>query len=640
MGSLAARSLPLAESPAIPQHQAAFRSAAEAMLLIDPLADRIVDVNRAAEGLLGYEREALLRLRVTELHPGQRPGLCVFTEEVLQRGAGWSRELECRRGDGSTFRPEYCASVYRVEAGPQLLVTLRDPQERDRREARSEADAYIRRGIAEWKRVESLFREIERGNQLILRAAGEGIYGVNAEGRTTFVNPAAARLLGWRAEELVGRDMHGLIHHTTACGHPYPEHECPIYAAFRDGVMRRVDDEVFWRRDGTPITVEYTSTPIRDQGRLVGAVIVFRDVTPRKEAEERLRAALDEVNTLKQRLELENAYLQEEIRTEYHHPEIIGSSPAIQQVIHQVELVAPTEANVLVTGESGTGKELIARALHQASARRDRPLIRVNCAAVPRELFESEFFGHVKGAFTGALRDRVGRFELADGGTLFLDEVGELPMELQGKLLRVIQEGQFERVGEAATRKVDVRLIAATNRDLRREVREGRFREDLYFRLNVFPIESVCLRDRREDIPQLAAHFLQRTAQRLNLPGLGLTQGDVQALQAYDWPGNVRELENVIERAAIIAGGGRLRFDLPAAKARPRAARASAPAAERPLTEEERRQRVYEDTVAALRSCEGRVFGPRGAAHLLGLKPTTLASRLKAWGIDRRDYAG
>jgi transcriptional regulator with GAF, ATPase, and Fis domain len=213
-------------------------------------------------------------------------------------------------------------------------------------------------------------------------------------------------------------------------------------------------------------------------------------------------------------------------------------------------------------------------------------------------------------------------------------------MELQGKLLRVIQEGQFERVGEAVTRKVDVRLIAATNRDLRREVREGRFREDLYFRLNVFPIESVCLRDRREDIPQLAAHFLQRTAQRLNLPGLGLTQGDVQALQAYDWPGNVRELENVIERAAIIAGGGRLRFDLPAAKARPRAARASAPAAERPLTEEERRQRVYEDTVAALRSCEGRVFGPRGAAHLLGLKPTTLASRLKAWGIDRRDYAG
>jgi transcriptional regulator with GAF, ATPase, and Fis domain len=234
----------------------------------------------------------------------------------------------------------------------------------------------------------------------------------------------------------------------------------------------------------------------------------------------------------------------------------------------------------------------------------------------------------------------VGRFELADGGTLFLDEVGELPMELQGKLLRVIQEGQFERVGEEATRKVDVRLIAATNRDLKREVREGRFREDLYFRLNVFPIESVALRDRLDDIPLLAAHFLERASQRLKLPRLRLTRGDVRALMSYDWPGNVRELENVIERAAIVATDGRLHFDLPrtARSAQPVEATSAARPPERPLTEEERRRLDYENTLRALRLCGGKVFGEGGAAQMLGVRPTTLASRIKAWGIDRRAY--
>ena len=257
--------------------------------------------------------------------------------------------------------------------------------------------------------------------------------------------------------------------------------------------MHNVDGEVFWRKDGTPVWVEYTSTPIRDRGMVVGAVIVFRDVSQRREADEKLHAALAEVDRLRERLELENAYLQEEIRIETNPRGIIGQSAAIQKTLRQVKLVAPTTAAVMITGESGTGKELIARAIHEASSRRDRPLIRVNCAAIPRELFESEFFGHVKGAFTGAVRDRIGRFELADGGTLFLDEVGEIPLELQGKLLRVLQEGNFERVGEERTRAVDVRLIAATNRDLKQEVARGRFREDLYFRLNVFPVESVPL---------------------------------------------------------------------------------------------------------------------------------------------------
>ena len=342
---------------------------------------------------------------------------------------------------------------------------------------------------------------------MILRAAGEGIYGVNAEGKTTFVNPAAERMLGWTAEELIGRDMHSIVHHTHPDGSHYQEHDCPIYAAFRDGAVHQVDTEVFWRKDGTSFWVEYTSTPINEGGQVVGAVIVFRDVTQRREADEKLRAAHEEVDRLRERLELENAYLQEEIRIEGNHHGIVGRSAAIQKILRQVELVAPTDATVLISGESGTGKELIARAIHDASKRSRRPLIRVNCATIPREAFESEFFGHAKGAFEGALRDGVGRFELADGGTLFLDEVADMPIELQGKLLRVLEENNFERVGEAQTRTVDVRVIAATNRDLKQEVRRGRFREDLYFRLDVFPIESIPLRERRDDIPLLGRAF-------------------------------------------------------------------------------------------------------------------------------------
>ena len=267
----------------------------------------------------------------------------------------------------------------------------------------------------------------------------------------------------------------------------------------------------------------------------------------------------------------------------------------------------------MITGESGTGKELIARAIHEASSRRDRPLIRVNCAAIPRELFESEFFGHVRGAFTGAMRDRIGRFELADGGTLFLDEVGEIPLELQGKLLRVLQEGKFERVGEERTRAVDVRVIAATNRDLKQEVQRGRFREDLYFRLNVFPVESVPLRERREDIPLLAQHFLNSESKALKSE-LRLSEGDARRLSRYDWPGNVRELQNVIERAAILAQNGRLRIDLPdvsGAQPSPGAQRVKADSRPAVMTSSEMRAHERANIVAALAGLRRQGIRPR-----------------------------
>ncbi|GGB31297.1 transcriptional regulator [Tistrella bauzanensis] len=635
-------------------HRLLFQAAAQPMLVFDPIADRILLANPAAGRLYGMPADTLAALRMSELHAGQMPALVVFTEAVLDKGHAWTRGMAITRPDGSDVVAEYDGTRLPPDAGGTLiLLVATDQDDRHRRDVDAEADAYLKSGIAEWRRVERFFRDVERQNQLILRAAGEGIYGINADGHTTFVNPAAERLLGWRAEELVGHDMHGMVHHTHADGSHYPEHECPIYAAFREGEIRHVEDEVFWCRDGRPIRVEYTSTPIRDRGMVVGAVIVFRDVTSRREAEERLHAALAEVDALRERLERENAYLLEEIRTEVNHHHIIGRNAAIQKIAQQIDLVAPTDANVLITGESGTGKELIARAIHEAGRRSHRPLIRVNCAAIPRELFESEFFGHVRGAFTGAVRDRVGRFELADGGTLFLDEVGEIPLELQGKLLRVLQEGHFERVGEERTRAVDVRIVAATNRDLKDEVRRGRFREDLYFRLNVFPIESVPLRERLDDVPLLAAHFLAQTCRRLNIPALKLTRGDVERLTGYDWPGNVRELENVIERAAILASGGRLRFDLEMRDPPPAIPGPASPVAIAPMagaaetataesaaiiTETERRNRDRQAIEAALSRCGGRIYGPAGAAALLDLPPTTLASRLRALRIDARRF--
>jgi transcriptional regulator with GAF, ATPase, and Fis domain len=345
--------------------------------------------------------------------------------------------------------------------------------------------------------------------------------------------------------------------------------------------------------------------------------------------------AFAEIERLREQLEAENTYLREEVQgATPARGRLVGRSAPLRKVLDQIEMVAPTEANVLILGESGTGKELVAREIHERSRRRHRALIRVNCASIPHELFESEFFGHARGAFTGALRDRAGRFQAADGGTLLLDEVGEIPLALQGKLLRAIQEGQFERVGEDAARHVDVRLLAATNRDLAAEVKAGRFREDLYYRLSVFPIHLPPLRERPADIPILTAHFVELAARRLNLPRPALSPAEVERLVAYAWPGNIRELQNAIERAMILSRGGPLRF---ADTLSPGAAPGPPPAAAAPdvVSEAAMRDLARRNLEAALNECSGRIYGPDGAAALLGVKPTTLASRLRVLGIRR-----
>ena len=318
---------------------------------------------------------------------------------------------------------------------------------------------------------------------------------------------------------------------------------------------------------------------------------------------------------------------------------IVGRSAALRRVLRNVDTIAPTNATILIFGETGTGKELIVDAIHQRSRRRDRPLVRVNCSSIPKELFESEFFGHMKGAFTGAIKDRLGRFEAAEGGTLFLDEVGEIPLELQSKLLRVLQEKSYERVGEDRTRHADVRIVAATNRDLKKEVAEGRFREDLYYRLNVFQLKVAPLRERPEDVPLLAKHFVDSSAKELSCPKPRLTEAGIKALQAYDWPGNIRELRNVIERAVIFAQGGVLDFDVPAfgssADLTSFAPRDGDQIEPEYLTEVEIRHRERQNLFAVLQKAGWKIKGAGGAAELLGVTPTTLFARMQKIGLKR-----
>jgi transcriptional regulator with GAF, ATPase, and Fis domain len=378
--------------------------------------------------------------------------------------------------------------------------------------------------------------------------------------------------------------------------------------------------------------------PITGAGTLL---VASKDVTDRKRAEAQLLEAYEVIARLNDELAQERDYLREEVSESMNYGRIVGNSPALRRMMTRIEAVAHTPASVLIVGETGSGKELVSHAIHARSARSEGPLVKVNCASIPDELFESEFFGHVKGAFTGAHQDRVGRFQLADGGTLFLDEVGEIPIALQGKLLRVLQEKEFERVGEDTSRSVDVRVIAATNKDLGKAVEAGEFREDLYYRLSVFPVEVPPLRERGDDVVMLASHVLEQVCRDFGREPMSLTKKQVEALRRYSWPGNVRELKNVIERAVILSEDRHLRLDLSltdAGLAPPGPADgASGEAVVSPayVTDAEMRERMRANLVAALEAANWRVSGKNGAAILLGMKPSTLTDRMRTFDIKR-----
>ena len=393
--------------------------------------------------------------------------------------------------------------------------------------------------------------------------------------------------------------------------------------------------------------------PMEADSRAIDLVKIFASRAAaelkRQKAEDELQAALQEVQRLQKKLEAENVYLQEEIRKEHNFEEIVGNSPALLDVLRKIETVAPTDSTVLILGETGCGKELIARAVHSRSTRKHRPLVKVNCGAIPTGLVESELFGHMKGAFTGALERRVGRFELADGGTLFLDEVSELPLETQVKLLRVLQEHEFEPLGSSRTIRVNVRIIAASNRDLERAVQEGRFRADLYYRLNVLPMTLPPLRQRRSDIPILTSFFVDRFSRQFSKRISGISQDSMELLSMYNWPGNIRELQNVVERAVVLSPGPILKLGpdlLPSASASlsvqavvPTITSAAAQGgnghSQHASLEDVEKRHIVE----VLKQTGWVIEGPRGAAKILSLHPNTLRSRMKKLGIERASIA-
>ena len=460
---------------------------------------------------------------------------------------------------------------------------------------------------------------------LLLNAVGEGIYGFDLSGNAVFVNPAAERMTGWTAEELLGKKIHQYHHHSHADGTPYPADECQIYCTMFDGKRREVKNEVFWRKDGSAFAVEYTSTPVYKNSQLIGAVAVFRDISAQQRTQTALQDALAQVKHLSEQLKDENDYLTAELNQDWQDSGLVGRSDVFQRMLQQIQLVSETDSTVLILGENGTGKELVARNLHRLSKRNEQAFIKVNCAAFTPSLLESELFGHERGSFTGANERRKGRFELADKGTLFLDEVAELPIESQSKLLRVLQEREFERVGGSQTLKVDIRIIAATNRNLWEMVQAGQFRMDLYYRLNVFPIKVPALKERKEDIPFLCQNLIVQINKRLGKQLQGLSNKAIRQLQAYDWPGNIRELQNVLEREAILSTQPTLQLSQPLKAG-------DASAVNPTLTlDEAQRQHI----ISVLMLCNWKIAGEQGAANKLGLPESTLRSKMRKLAVHR-----
>lgn len=566
---------------------------------------RISRANRAACNMLGYSNEALLQLTITDIDPNFPVDR--FKKEVWEE-SNQSVQFESQhvRKDGRTYPVEITIYLVHTEGNVYACLFFRD--------------------ISKRKRMEFALLEKERLLHAVLDHHFQLTGLLSASGILININQTALNLIGAVASEVIGK----------------PFWECPWWSHSEQEqeklkeALKEAGGGNFVRFETTHNDfegmlhfIDFSLTPLKDENNQVQFLIPeARDITELKKTQGELQQALNELEALKVRLQKENVYLKEEIKLDHNFGEIIGSSLIVREMLDQVEQVAYADTNVLILGETGTGKELIARAIHDLSQRRERPLVKVNCAALPGNLIESELFGHEKGAFTGAITSKPGRFELADGSTIFLDEIGDLPLELQVKLLRVLQEGEFERLGSTKTRIVNVRVISATNRNLHSLIRTGDFREDLFYRLNVFPINCPPLRNRTEDIPLLVKHFVEKYSIKTGKKIDTISQKVMKALQAYHWPGNVRELENIIERALVTSKGSSLEVGdwfLPQNDSAPKQAHT-------PTMQEIERKHICD----ILDETRWRVSGVGGAAEKLGLKPTTLEARMKKLGIRRK----
>jgi PAS domain S-box-containing protein len=576
-----------------------FEFSPDAIVLADA-AGRITKANAQVERVFGYTREELIGQQVELLiperfrrvHPTHRSE---YSARPQPRPMGIGLQLFGRRKDGSEFPVDIMLSPVEISEGRMTVSVVRD--------------------ITDRKHAEEALRRSEQQLRSFFEYSPDAIVVTDYDGKIVQVNAQVEKFFGYDRGELLGQRIETLVPERFRQNHP--KHRADYGVQPRIRTMGAGLELYGRRKDGSEFPIDIMLGPMESAtGRVVLSVI--RDLSQKKAAEEALW-----------RSEMEKRYLEEELVTEHAFEEIIGARMGLKRVLKQVETVAPMDATVLITGETGTGKELIARAIHELSLRHNRTFVRLNCSAIPSGLLESELFGHEKGAFTGAIAQKIGRLELAHQGTFFLDEIGDLPLELQPKILRALQEKEFERLGGTRTIPVNFRLIAATNRDLAKLVADRQFRSDLYYRLRVFPITLPPLRERREDIPLLVNYFVTKHSRRMNRQIQTIPTEVMQALKKWHWPGNVRELENFLERAVILTSGRVLR----------------APLSELENFEEsgDQQDASLEATerhhiLRVLREAKGMIGGPKGAATQLGLKRTTLNSKLKKLGIKREDY--
>ena len=569
-----------------------------------------LDVNDALLKRLGYEREEMVGHRPEEF----------TTLETIERVIHELRPALRRTGKLENKPVSFVA-----KDGEVVDCLTNAIVEFDRE------GAFVRT-VAMYAEISNLAKANFKYRHLY-RSTPAMLHTVDKDGLIVTVTDHWLQKMGFDREEVVGRPISDFF--SGADRKLYADGR--LKELIKEGSFENLERQMI-SKNGKVIDLVMSAVSERSEhGEVEHMLVASKDVTERNRAERKLRRTLAENACLREELERERDYLREEVNVAMNFGRMVGTSAALRRMLKRVEAVAETPASVLLQGESGVGKELVAHAIHVRSSRASGPLVKVNCASIPKELFESEFFGHVKGAFTGANRDRIGRFQLADGGTLFLDEVGEIPLESQGKLLRVLQEGEFERVGDDVTRSVDVRVIAATNRNLEELIVEGRFREDLFYRLSVFPVDVPPLRERGDDVVQLAQHFLEQTCKDFGREILTLTRAQAANLRAYEWPGNVRELKNVIERAIILSQGKVLRLDLSMPVLKPESSGQDESDDDRNeiLTEKQIKELQKANLIKALEQTNWRVSGVGGAAELLGVRPTTLADRIRSYKIKR-----
>jgi formate hydrogenlyase transcriptional activator len=584
-------------SAAQARERAALLELAHDSIIVRDLESRITFWNRGAEEKYGWRREEALGNVTHSFLQTKFPNSLEELEAALRDKHYWEGEL-----------------VHSTKEGRRITVASRQVLQCDQ-QGNPIAIFEINNDITERKRVEDALERNEAHLRALFEFSPDAIVVSDREGKIVSINSQMERFFGYKREELLGQSIDILVPERFRRNHP--AHRSDYSANPRSRPMGAGLELYGRRKDGKEFPIDIMLAPVETpEGRVTLSTI--RDISERKQAEEKIK-----------RSEQEKRYLEEELSSSFD--EIVGQNASLRDVLKQVETVAPMDATVLILGETGTGKELIARAIHRLSRRRDRTFVKLNCAAIPSGLLESELFGHERGAFTGAIAQKIGRLELAHRGTLFLDEVGDIPLELQPKLLRALQEKEFERLGSTRTMSVDIRLVAATNRDLERMVAGGEFRRDLYYRLKVFPIRIPPLRDRKDDIPLLVRYFVDMHARRMDRQIKSIPPEAMDALTRWHWPGNVRELENFIERAVILSPGSVLRAPLAELEDSSEPDSDETPGESLENTERDHILRV-------LRETKGMISGPGGAAERLGLKRTTLNSKMKKLGITRADY--